>query len=638
MAPKRQLQGYPKDFKKEVIELWTTNRFESQQALIKHVQEKKKVTINPKTLSDWLGKLRDKVLQGPPGNRMRDRAPLIPDLDALLHEYVLTHNLLGGTVTDASIAEAAMDAFKSLQARGKVGPNVQFKASSGFVSGFKRRFNLSSHMRCGESGSADTEGIQLAREALPKILADLKIVRACDVWNCDETGLRWVAPPDRTICDRRPDGYKKAMDRITLLVTCNATGTGRRPLMVLGKSENPHCFRKHDVRKLVHYRAQESAWMNLALFTEWLDTFNRWCMNQGRCIVLLMDNASAHMTPSGTESQMHGLKVRCLSHMTVVYLPANTTSVVQPCDQGIIRSLKAAYRRSLVEWQYSKWKELKPLLDAQSATASGSGLPTTAQATTASGSGLPTTAQSATASGSGLPTTAQATTASGRLGSLLACQIGAETPTSTVGQKRPRRTRSDKPLSLARYKPTLSDAIQWAHAAWEGIPNSVIQNSWRQSGLLPDCFWEVEGIGRMEQGGTAEQAVAEAYAATDDILTEFRQYFPQTPTAAEYAESMPGEDLALEQPPTVTDFVEQILAADSSSSEDEEEEEEEKVTEEEYERSFKKVEKFVQQNSELFGPKIAGNLFFMKQAWERRKIQLELRRKSGQACIRHFVS
>ena len=44
--------------------------------------------------------------------------------------------------------------------------------------------------------------------------------------------------------------------------------------------------------------------MNLALFTEWLDTFNRWCMNQGRCIVLLMDNASAHMISSGTEGEM----------------------------------------------------------------------------------------------------------------------------------------------------------------------------------------------------------------------------------------------------------------------------------------------------------------------------------------------
>ena len=190
------------------------------------------------------------------------------------------------------------------------------------------------------------------------------------------------------------------MDRITVLVA----GTGRRPLLVLGKFENPHCFRKHDVRSLVQYRAQDSAWMNQALFQDWLDTLNRWCMNQGRCIALLMDNASAHMISTGMEGEMHGMKVRCLSHITVIYRPTNTTSVVQPCDQGIIRSLKAAYRRSLVEWQYDKWKELKPLLDAWRRGVS--------IALTASDSGQPLAAQAATASGSGQPLAAQATPAS----------------------------------------------------------------------------------------------------------------------------------------------------------------------------------------------------------------------------------
>ena len=316
--------------------------------------------------------------------------------------------------------------------------------------------------------------------------------------------------------------------------------------------------------------------MNVKLFTEWLDTFNRWCMNQGRCIVLLMDNASAHMITSGTEGQMHGLKVRSLSHMTVVYLPANTTSVMQPCDQGVIRSLKAAYRRSLVEWQYSKWKELKPLLDAQ-------------RATPAPGSGQSVPPQTAPACGSGQ-------TASGRLGSLMACQIGAETLGDVgTGQKRQRRKRADKPLTLERYKPTISEAIQWAHAAWEGMPNSVIINSWRKSGLLPECFWEAEGAGRVERMATPEHVIAEQYAATDEILTEFRDYFPGIMTAAEYAESLPGEDLVIEQPPTAKEFVEQILCAESSSSEDEVEAGEEMVNEEEFEKSFVVVEKFVLQ-------------------------------------------
>ena len=178
---------------------------------------------------------------------------------------------------------------------------------------------------------------------MPKILAEQKIHRACNVWNCDETGLRWVALPDRTIANRRLDGFKKAMDRITVLVTCNAAGTGRR--------------------------------------------------------------------------------------------------------------------------------------------------------------------------------------------------------------------------------------------------QSVIMIVWKKSDLVPDTFWEYEGMGRSEELETADKVAEEQYAATDQMLSEFRQYFPGIMTAAEYAESLPGEDLTVEQPPTATEFVEQILASESISSDEEEVEAEPDMTEEQCERT-----------------------------------------------------
>ena len=67
-------------------------------------------------------------------------------------------------------------------------------------------------------------------------------------------------------------------------------------------------------------------------------------------------------------------------------------------------------------------------------------------------------------------------------------------------------------------------------------------------------------------------------------------------------------------------------------------EEEERVTEDEYEHGFEIVEKFVHQNSGVFCSKVVGNLFSMKQAWQRRKIEVELASKRGQACIRDFVN
>ena len=161
-------------------------------------------------------------------NRMRNTKALKPDLEQLVLDYVVSNNLLGGTVTDASLTHEAMDAFKTMQQAGRLSNDIDFKASTGWVTGFKRRFNLTSLLRCNELSSADQEGVILAKNAVPKVLAELRISQACNVWKCDEIGLRWVAPPDRAICDRRPEGFKKAMDGITVLVACNAGGTGKR--------------------------------------------------------------------------------------------------------------------------------------------------------------------------------------------------------------------------------------------------------------------------------------------------------------------------------------------------------------------------------------------------------------------------
>ena len=106
--------------------MWDSGKFESQHALFQHVATTKKVHINPKTLSDWLGKFRKSVMAGPRGNRMRDKKALIPDLEQMVYEYVVPNNTLGGTVTNISITHAAMDAFKAMQQARRISNNIVF--------------------------------------------------------------------------------------------------------------------------------------------------------------------------------------------------------------------------------------------------------------------------------------------------------------------------------------------------------------------------------------------------------------------------------------------------------------------------------------------------------------------------------
>jgi hypothetical protein len=55
-----------------------------------------------------------------------------------------------------------------------------------------------------------------------------------------------------------------------------------------------------------------------------------------RNIVMLLDNAPTHIPPETTKEVLMGFDVYRLSNITIIFLPANFTSIVQPLDQGII--------------------------------------------------------------------------------------------------------------------------------------------------------------------------------------------------------------------------------------------------------------------------------------------------------------
>ena len=69
---------------------------------------------------------------------------------------------------------------------------------------------------------------------------------------------------------------------------------------------------------------------------EWVRKLDQKFRREGRKISLLIDNCPAH--PSVSD----------LTNVQLVFLLPNTTSVLQPMDQGVIRSLKAHYRGRVI--------------------------------------------------------------------------------------------------------------------------------------------------------------------------------------------------------------------------------------------------------------------------------------------------
>ncbi len=143
---------------------------------------------------------------------------------------------------------------------------------------------------------------------------------------------------DNSLAIKQLEGRKQNKERLMLAVCCNADGSDKLPLLVIGKYENPRCFKNVNRDNFgCKYRSNSKARMTQVIFLEWLKGFD--ARMAGRNVLLIMDNCSAHI------SLMQLAFVVTLRNITVFYLPLNTTSKIQPCNAGIIWSFKAYYRR-----------------------------------------------------------------------------------------------------------------------------------------------------------------------------------------------------------------------------------------------------------------------------------------------------
>jgi hypothetical protein len=131
-------------------------------------------------------------------------------------------------------------------------------------------------------------------------------------------------------------GIRVNKERITVLVCANLDGTEKLPLLVIRKSKQPQCFRNTKLLPCTHHH-NKSAWMTCEIFQEFLVSLDRRMASKSRKILLFVDHCPAHPK-----------YVRNFKNVQVQFFPANTTSVLQPMDQGIINALKQKFHRSFV--------------------------------------------------------------------------------------------------------------------------------------------------------------------------------------------------------------------------------------------------------------------------------------------------
>jgi hypothetical protein len=77
--------------------------------------------------------------------------------------------------------------------------------------------------------------------------------------------------------------------------------------------------------------------MNSEIFSDWLNEVDKQMRRQNLHILMFLDNAYSHA------------KDLKLNNVILKILPANTTSHLQPLDQGNIKAFKARYRKRMMK-------------------------------------------------------------------------------------------------------------------------------------------------------------------------------------------------------------------------------------------------------------------------------------------------
>ena len=172
------------------------------------------------------------------------------------------------------------------------------------------------------------------------------------LYNADETGLYWKMMPSKTLAsasENKAASFKKVKDSVSILACTNAAGTHKLPLLLIGKSQKPRCFKHVNLDRLpVIYRAQNNTWMTATIFQEWFKNMfvpnvktHLGSLSLPLRALLLIDNCPVH-PPDLTVDTVDGA-IECR------FLPANTTSHFQPMAQGPLEVMKRHYRKHLIQ-------------------------------------------------------------------------------------------------------------------------------------------------------------------------------------------------------------------------------------------------------------------------------------------------
>ena len=271
----------------------------------------------------------------------------IKTIDESVYEWYKQQRSVGVPIRGTDLQDAADRFAKHL--------NIQnFTASNGWLFRFRSRHGISNRKICGESMSADESSVEPFCNRLNEIIESTGLEKS-QIYNGDETGLFWKQLPENSQAQRNLSsvpGHKLNKQRLSALLVANADGSHRLKSAIVGHAKKPRAIKDVMDKLPVIYYHNKKAWFTQEIFSDWF--FKHFIPEVRRhqtlvlkkpsdavMALLLLDNAPSHPDDSKLISDDGKIKV--------LYLPPNTTSLIQPMDQGIIYTCKRHYRKKQLQ-------------------------------------------------------------------------------------------------------------------------------------------------------------------------------------------------------------------------------------------------------------------------------------------------
>uniref|UniRef100_A0A3P9B6L0 HTH CENPB-type domain-containing protein n=1 Tax=Maylandia zebra TaxID=106582 RepID=A0A3P9B6L0_9CICH len=226
----------------------------------------------------------------------------------LLLVWIKDKGETGNTPTETVICEKTSSIYNDLVSKEAPLTSPEFRASHGWFYRFKKRTGNHSVVRHGEAASSDHTAAE-----------------------------EFATSPSRYSTVTRLASSGK---RCRGVRTSPTVSTLVKPLLVY-HSENPR-------RLEVMWRSNPKAWVTRQFFVEWVNLVFGPAVKKFleenelpmKCL-LIIDNAPAH--PSGLEDDI----LEEFSFIKVLFLPPNTTPLLQPMDQQVTSNLKRPYTKHM---------------------------------------------------------------------------------------------------------------------------------------------------------------------------------------------------------------------------------------------------------------------------------------------------